>query len=157
MTPRELEARYNDLLNKELRDIADLGSRVEQLREYANSNFITRLYYEAKYEGMMDRLERVSSALKDYNSAIQEFNQHKGRVAVIETEIEKITKQVELVDIRSEARHDKVMNALSIGLKELNTKIDERGGKNMGVMVGVISMISMLANLALIIATHFHP
>jgi len=87
---------------------------------------------------------------------MNDFNAHKGRVAVLEGEIGKLEKQIDLVDARSENRHDKVMTALETGLGKIQTQLDNRGGKFFNYGIGAVATLATILNVIYFLSQHFH-
>lgn len=150
MNTRELENKLNEVDNR-------MSRKIEDLRESVNKDFVQKSYYSGKHEILVDKVVRFEKVLGDAYITMNDFTAHKGRVTLLEGEIDKLGKQIELVDAKSENRHDKVMNALETGLNKIDARIESKSGRTLSSTTSVISIISMLIVIVLTIIQHFHP
>jgi chromosome segregation ATPase len=149
MNTRELENRIIELDNR-------FTKKLEDHREQANKEFLHKTYYDAKHDVLVDKVDRLDKVTKDAYNVMNEFNAHKGRLTLVEGEISKLQTAIELVDQKSEARHEKVMNALDAGLNKIDTKLNDRTPRLFNVGVAALGAVLAIINIILIASQHIH-
>lgn len=153
---------YKRLNNRELENfIKEVDNRSakyrEDIREDVNLRFISKVYYDAKHDSLVDKLTRFEQVSRDAYTVMSDFTAHKGRLTMLETELDKLNKAIVIVDQKSENRHDKVMNALDIGMNKIQTQLDNKGPRVLNYVLGSFAIVGNLVTLGVILSQHWHP
>jgi hypothetical protein len=98
----------------------------------------------------------VLKEITEIKSTVSDYAVHKAKLIMVETSVEKLAMQIERVDNKSEARHEKVMAALNDGMIDIKKSIDEKGSTRWAMITtGIIVVVSVINVLSTVVA-HIH-
>lgn len=94
--------------------------------------------------------------ITEIKSVVSDYAVHKQKLLTVETSVDKLAMQIERVDNKSEARHEKVMQALNEGLDEIKKGIDEKGSNKWAVITTSIIVVVSVINVLINFMPHLH-
>jgi len=176
MNTKELENSIASVEARCLRRLQEGEVRIEKklddLLLNINQNYITRPYYDARRETIIERLTRFEGETKRdiedlYNnfktrtvltdSFMTEVKTANIRSEQVKKEVEAIEKAMDELEKRCLDRYEKTLEEVVKGLDKVHEQIDSKGPRNLSVAVSVFSLLAMGITVALFIIQHFHP